>query len=69
MSDWEEFRDRCASHVLLVQRTRDDGVFAKLYATDVGRMLRMLAFIEQETASTIDAAHIVQAAFKETKDE
>lgn len=46
MSTWEEFRKRCADNVQRIRDTSDDGVYAKLYAADVGRLLSMLETID-----------------------
>ncbi len=63
---WEEFRNRCAATVQKIHDTKDDGVYAKLYEENVGRLLRMLDCIDAESepfGSGADAA----VAFERTK--
>lgn len=66
MSDWESFRSRCAATAQKIRDTQDDGVYAKLYAQDVDRLLHMLRVIDDECepfGSGADSA----VAFERTK--
>jgi hypothetical protein len=38
---WLQFRNRCAATVQKIRDTKDDGVYAQLYAQDIERFVRM----------------------------
>lgn len=44
---WDEFRERCAANVRKIRDTKDDGVYAKLYADDVERLLMMVGGLDR----------------------
>ena len=44
---WDEFRERCAANVQKIRDTKDDGVYAKLYAADVERLLMMVGALDR----------------------
>ncbi len=46
-TEWTEFATRCSDNISRIHDTRDDGVYAKLYAADVSRLLKMLQGIER----------------------
>lgn len=49
MSDWAEFVERVGGNVRKIHKTADEGMYAKLYAADVTRLLAMLNLIESTT--------------------
>lgn len=49
MSDWEEFVERAGGNVKKIHEMADEGMYAKLYAADVTRLLAMLNLIESTT--------------------
>ncbi len=56
---WEAFRKRCAATVQKIQDTKDDGVYAKLYADDVTSLLLMVSALDrQRDIDTTEAEHI-----------
>lgn len=56
---WEQFRERCFATVQKIDETRDDGVYAKLYAADVGRLLMMVGILDrQRDIDTTEAQHL-----------
>jgi len=54
---WLEFRTRCVATALKIQETKDDGVYAKLYAKDVTRLLATIESLElyEEPADAFEA--------------
>lgn len=39
---WDDFADECDQRVTFIEASKDDGMYAQLYARDVGKLLRML---------------------------
>lgn len=60
---WEAFAKRCDGNVRKIRETGDDGLFAKLYANDVERLLAMLQGIERSN----EGAECVSDAWEDTK--
>jgi len=52
VSDWDDFAQRCADNVRKIHETGDEGVYAKLYAADVARLLAMLSIGDEEMVSS-----------------
>jgi len=55
MTEWAEFAERCAGNVRKIRETGDDGLFAKLYAADVDRLLRVSDHIDENRCSPAEA--------------
>jgi hypothetical protein len=67
MSDdvtWQQFLHRCSDQLKAARL--DDGVYAKHYARDVDRLLRMLQFIDDDYEKTQDGID-GSSAFEYTK--
>jgi hypothetical protein len=59
---WEQFRKRCAATVQKIHDTKDDGVYAKLYASDVCSLLLMVSSLDrQRDIDSTEAEHIWNA--------
>ncbi len=63
-ASWEEFARRCAENVQKIRATSDEGLYAKLYADDVARLLSMLSVLRPREDLRID---LIEKAFDETR--
>jgi hypothetical protein len=54
-ADWEAFVTRCSDTVRKIHETNDEGVYAKLYAADVSRLLAIITAMNDEELSARSA--------------
>lgn len=61
---WDEFRNRCVATVQKIRDTKDDGVYAKLYADDVERLLVLIGELDhQRDLESTEAQHVWDECF------
>ena len=59
VKSWSEFREHCVANVQRILDTNDGGMYAKLYADDVTRLLMVVAALNrQRDIDTTEAEHI-----------
>ncbi len=53
---WREFAARCDDHIHRIRNTNDDGIYARIYAKDVERLLQTLRNVAVEDVALVDRA-------------